>query len=528
MRHRNRILAAMLGAAILLPLLPASPALAAGSLTGTVTDPEGNPVEGVGVSANAVSGPSTGGTSTAADGTFTITGLDPVDHTVAFTPPELGSIVIDGVYVDGAFLRWQYWPGVAEFADAEPVTVVDGATVNLDYTLVRRPVILGELLAPGGQPITSGYATAFTSASRSVASATVHDGGFGLAFDPAAVAVQGRADPTDSGSFSPNVLWFDGANSFADATKFDMDFGDIVSGVTIQFEWPKSLGGAIIRDSSPVDGWVAELYDLDGDLVTTGNSIGADGGGWLIDDVPNGQYKVLVLQPDPNGGDTLFGWFPVWYGGAPLHRFDRARVITVDDQSVFGLDVEMPRFFPDMFDSVFLHDIAWMQYTGITTGCGAAGYCPENPVTRGEMAAFLVRALGLSSVTPTVSYDDTAGSVFEQDIRRLATMGITRGCTDTSFCPESPVTRGQMAAFLVRALGYTDQGDVDFVDDDDSVFQADIERLATAGVTSGCSATSYCPDDLVTRGQMAAFLRRALGGGVLYPGSVATPISAPD
>jgi hypothetical protein len=72
-----------------------------------------------------------------------------------------------------------------------------------------------------------------------------------------------------------------------------------------------------------------------------------------------------------------------------------------------------------------------------------------------------------------------------------------------------------MAAFLVRALGLAAPGDVDFVDDDGSIFEADIEKLAAAGITRGCNPPvndMFCPSDPVTRGQMAAFLRRALDG----------------
>ncbi len=72
-----------------------------------------------------------------------------------------------------------------------------------------------------------------------------------------------------------------------------------------------------------------------------------------------------------------------------------------------------------------------------------------------------------------------------------------------------------MAAFLVRALGYTDAGAGDlFIDDDGSIFEADIERLAAAGVTRGCNPPAndhVLSHDAVTRGQMAAFLHRALG-----------------
>jgi hypothetical protein len=70
-----------------------------------------------------------------------------------------------------------------------------------------------------------------------------------------------------------------------------------------------------------------------------------------------------------------------------------------------------------------------------------------------------------------------------------------------------------MAAFLVRALGLTETDGTDFVDDDGSIFEGDIERLAAAGITRGCNPPDndrFCPDDPITRGQMAAFLFRAL------------------
>ncbi len=61
-------------------------------------------------------------------------------------------------------------------------------------------------------------------------------------------------------------------------------------------------------------------------------------------------------------------------------------------------------------------------------------------------------------------------------------------------------------------LGLTDDGGGDlFTDDSGSVFEHDIDILATAGITKGCSATEFCPNASVTRGQMAAFLHRADG-----------------
>ncbi len=137
-------------------------------------------------------------------------------------------------------------------------------------------------------------------------------------------------------------------------------------------------------------------------------------------------------------------------------------------------------------------------------------------VTRGQMAAFLVRALDLTDTLNDPFTDDD--SIFEADIEKLAAAGITKGCnppTYDRFCPDSKVTRDQMAAFLVRAIGYVDDGGGDlFIDDEDSIFESDIDKLSPAGVTKGCNPPvndMYCPGSVVTRGQMAAFLHRALG-----------------
>ncbi|MCH7900360.1 MAG: S-layer homology domain-containing protein, partial [Acidobacteria bacterium] len=105
-------------------------------------------------------------------------------------------------------------------------------------------------------------------------------------------------------------------------------------------------------------------------------------------------------------------------------------------------------------------------------------------------------------------------SIFEEDINAIAEAGITRGCdtTGTRYCPDQSVTRGEMAAFLRRALSLPTSA-TDWFTDDQSIFEEDINAIAEAGITRGCDTTGtrYCPDQSVTRGEMAAFLRRSLG-----------------
>ena len=175
-------------------------------------------------------------------------------------------------------------------------------------------------------------------------------------------------------------------------------------------------------------------------------------------------------------------------------------------------------FFVDDNNSPFEDDIDAIAQAGITRGCNGAGtrYCPNSSVTRGEMAAFLRRALGLPvSATNWFTDDDT--SIFQDDINAIADAGITKGCDPQAtnlYCPGANVTRGEMAAFLRRALSLPGSATNWFTDDDTSIFQDDINAIADAGITKGCSlqpTARYCPAGAVTRGEMAAFLRRTLG-----------------
>ena len=87
---------------------------------------------------------------------------------------------------------------------------------------------------------------------------------------------------------------------------------------------------------------------------------------------------------------------------------------------------------------------------GITNGCEASLFCPEQNLSRAEMAAFIARAYALGA-GPSAGFADTVGHPFEDEIDRLAAAGITFGCSSSAYCPYDAVTRGQMAAFLQRA-----------------------------------------------------------------------------
>ncbi|HSM45184.1 MAG TPA: S-layer homology domain-containing protein, partial [Acidimicrobiia bacterium] len=141
-------------------------------------------------------------------------------------------------------------------------------------------------------------------------------------------------------------------------------------------------------------------------------------------------------------------------------------------------------------------------------------------------AMFLLGGVALAEdLPPGGTFIDDDGDTHEPSIEAIYAAGITVGCDDRGifFCPDRPVTRGEMAAFLDRALSLPGTQEDFFTDDETSMFEAAINRIAAAGFTLGCnppSNTHYCPDRGMTRGEMATLLVRA------FPDEV--PESAPD
>jgi len=189
-----------------------------------------------------------------------------------------------------------------------------------------------------------------------------------------------------------------------------------------------------------------------------------------------------------------------------------------------------------VFDDVPMFYWAWRQVeavarANITKGCSGQPplFCPDNLATRGQMAAFLVRAMGLSPLNPAqpTFADVPASNPFFRYIERLAAEKVTSGCRrdaqtgERFYCPEDPVPREQMAAFLCRAKVKTplSKNPATFADVPvGNTFQPWVERLAdpsswpAGAVTLGCASGPprlYCPTDKVSRAQMAVFLTRA-------------------
>ena len=228
---------------------------------------------------------------------------------------------------------------------------------------------------------------------------------------------------------------------------------------------------------------------------------GSPSSGWTVTPLGDTPYSISTFGEDESGELYLAD-----YGTGAIYQL--GYVTFADVPLTHGFH----RYIEALFDA------------GITGGCSASPrrFCPDNPVTRGEMAVFIERAMGNFSPAPSPSgmFSDVApGNAFRPFIEELYNDRITAGCSVSPlmYCPDQPVTRGQMAVFIERALGNLspNPSPTDMFSDvpDGHPFKPFIEQLYNDRVTSGCSASPllYCPDQPVTRGQMAVFLVRAFG-----------------
>ena len=188
---------------------------------------------------------------------------------------------------------------------------------------------------------------------------------------------------------------------------------------------------------------------------------------------------------------------------------DFSFVPTEGDSSTFT-DVPPSNPFYDYIENVARNEI--------TGGCGPDIYCPAAAIKRSQMAVMILKAKHGSNYVPPAAtghvFSDVPRTSFAAAwIERLAAEGITSGCGNGKYCPNSSVTRAQMAVFLLKAEhgeSYVPPAATGMFSDvpASSPFRPWIERLAVEGITSGCGPTTFCPNKANTRGQMATFLVR--------------------
>ena len=363
----------------------------------------------------------------------------------------------------------------------------------------------------------------------------------GLAYDVV-------TDTFYAGSWNDGVIWhFDKEGNFLDA-------GFVGLGISGLAYDPRSQHLYVADNSDgPFDIWVIDSrnYEIlgafqikDGGVRATtpfgsaGLEADCDGNLWYVEQnlqeifkVESGEINWCVndvpwLSEDPVAGDVTSG------GNLPVTvSFDAAGVLpglhqaqlVFQNSSPYALDAVPVNFtvrFADVPDSnQFQAYIYGAAGAGIMTGCGGVDFCPNGVVTRADMAGYIGRAVNGADFLGTPyqnSFDDvTQQSSNANYIQWLVDQSITAGCGTDIYCPDQSVTRAQMAVFIVKAV----EGSTFVPPACTGVFNdvpcpggfaVDfIEYLASTGVTAGCGDGNYCPDANISNGQMAVFLVKA-------------------
>ena len=274
-------------------------------------------------------------------------------------------------------------------------------------------------------------------------------------------------------------------------------------------------------------------------VTTDGGATWSDATGSGVTGLPDLPVYSLVINP--NDSNTIYvgtelGIFESSNGGSTwvlpqsgpsntavdeLFWMNNTLVAATHGRGMFKQDISTTvQIFTDVPSTYWAYSwINRLYNAGITGGCSTSPlmYCPDNTVTRAQMAVFLLKGIHGNSYSPpaatgTVFTDVPVDYWAAKWIEELSKEGITGGCATGKFCPDDVITRAQMAVFLLKSehgSSYNPpaaSGTV-FTDVPVDYWSAKwIEQLAKEGITGGCGAGTYCPEQSVTRAQMAVFL----------------------
>ncbi|MEM8746209.1 MAG: S-layer homology domain-containing protein [Actinomycetota bacterium] len=289
-----------------------------------------------------------------------------------------------------------------------------------------------------------------------------------------------------------------------------------------------TVRGTVVSDQTAqrIDGLCVDAYpagDLDFPLQAT--TITSITGEWQMS-VPVGDYWILYYECQ------FAEFFDEWHGDAKVLDVGAAAVVSVDtpDAPTVLFAELRPRFVDVPVSAFYFGPSVFLWDAGITNGCGLLLYCPNDQVTREQMAAFMARFWRLFGDCPNLPspFGDVGATSFAyNDVGCIAWLGVTTGTGPDTYSPSNNVTREQMAAFIARlwrAFGLEcPTGPMPFSDMPVTSFaHDDVICIFELGITTGTSTTTYSPGQLVTRAQMAAFLQRLFSAVIARAGDLET------
>ncbi len=174
-------------------------------------------------------------------------------------------------------------------------------------------------------------------------------------------------------------------------------------------------------------------------------------------------------------------------------------------------------------DTFYTEAVSWLVSEDITVGVEPGCFGPSEAVSRGQIAAFLFRldkALGHEPQSAPHPFDDVIQSYQQEPVGWLAAAGVTTGTSRTTFSPETPISRGDLATMLWRYAGQPSGSPQHPFTDVTRGYQQDaISWLAAEKISKGTTSSTFSPARTLTRAEAATFIWRfaAPDGAVEVP-----------
>ncbi|HKY47491.1 MAG TPA: fibronectin type III domain-containing protein [Acidimicrobiia bacterium] len=314
-------------------------------------------------------------------------------------------------------------------------------------------------------------------------------------------AISTNGDPKTYG-----IMWDLGTAAGAHSVSYEMVFSDALRPAADQMVAPTAVGGvasaAVTITAPPDNGSAITGYTVTGDPGGATCSIAAGETSCVVGALTNGIAYTFTATAT-NGNATSIA-SPPSNSVTPM----ALPPVSPEAEGVFALTF-VDTGLGEMSDAA-----SWLALQGIALGCKggeAPRFCPDDLATRAEVATFLTRALGLPA-TAVDAFADDDGHLFEDNLNRAAAARVFLGCADGTVCPNAPITRGELAAVLVRALNLVTNSPKSFADSNDHWARSSVETVGGLGISIGCTAdgATFCPEALGTRGEIAVLLYRAL------------------
>ena len=241
----------------------------------------------------------------------------------------------------------------------------------------------------------------------------------------------------------------------------------------------------------------------------------------------NATYTIVTNDFMAAGGDTYYAFSAAGSGydtGVPLDQVVMDYIAEELNGTVTAADYGEPagRIHTISYNDVtagdwFTSDVIYVTLTGLMNGTGD-GFSPNNNINRAQLVTVLYRMAGQPEVTGENPFTDVPdGQWYTDAVLWAAENGITDGTSETTFSPNNPLTREQMATFLYRFADFETEepieitGDLSGYTDADLVADYAVDAMTWAvgeGVISGIGNNTLAPDNTASRAQMATVLTR--------------------